>query len=219
MGMSLGDAFNRRKKLDADIKNWTARLAQAGQDSREYFTKQIEGSNAFLPDPATEKISTRHYTIEECQQKLKQLIAEDQGLALRISLTNQKAKATVEDLNGVVREMTVPELLVLKAEIIPKIEQAARAVPVRSDSINIFDQGENYIKQRSIKKLEKKKETLTDKGLKIEEITVIGYQVTEITEYGIPQRQAWNEIDKIQEFAQRVKQAINEANKMELVEI
>jgi hypothetical protein len=41
----------------------------------------------------------------------------------------------------------------------------------------------------------------------------------EHTDYGLPRREVWNEIDRIQEFAERVKQAIYEANKTELVEL
>jgi hypothetical protein len=45
----------------------------------------------------------------------------------------------------------------------------------------------------------------------------IGYDVVEITDYGLPAREMYNEIDRVQEFLQRVKQAINRANKTELV--
>jgi hypothetical protein len=39
------------------------------------------------------------------------------------------------------------------------------------------------------------------------------------TDYGLNSRVMWNEIDRIQEFQQRVKQAINRSNKTDLVEI
>ena len=58
---------------------------------------------------------------------------------------------------------------------------------------------------------------MSDKGLKIEEKRTVGYDVVDITDYGIPPRDAYNEIDRIQDYAQRVKQALNEANKTELV--
>lgn len=219
MGMTLGDAFNSRKKLDADIQTWINRLTQAGREHRSYVTKNIEGDNAYAPEAGTEKISLRHYTINECQQKLKELIEEDKILALRISLTNQKAKATIKGLDGVEKEMSVPELLVLKTDIIAKMEKAARAIPTKGETTGVFEETKNYIKQRTVAKIEKKKETLLEKGMKLEETVVIGYKVDEITEYGINQRQAWDEIDRIQDFAQRVKQAISEANKTELVEI
>ncbi|MEQ9080970.1 MAG: hypothetical protein RLP09_44315, partial [Sandaracinaceae bacterium] len=71
---------------------------------------------------------------------------------------------------------------------------------------------------REIRKLERKKESFQG-DLKIEEMEVLGYDVLEVTDYGVPVRSAWNTIDRIQDFAQRVKQAINEANKTELVEL
>jgi hypothetical protein len=34
----LGDAFNRRKKLGADLQSWIARLGLAGTERRTYRT-------------------------------------------------------------------------------------------------------------------------------------------------------------------------------------
>jgi hypothetical protein len=219
MSMTLGDGFNRRKKLDADINAWTRRLAEAGANRREYFTEAIEGEKAFRPTPGSEKSTERHYTIEECREKLKSLIQEDQALALRISKTNQVAAASVRDLEGNEKRLTVPELLVLKNDVIPKLEAAARAVPLRAEGVNVFEQGDGLVKHRIIKKQERKKETLVEKGMKLEELVIIGYEVYETTDYGIPKREAWNEVDRIQEFAERVKQAVAEANKTELLPI
>jgi hypothetical protein len=219
MAMTLGDAFNRRKKLAADLTAWTNRLQQAGKDTRSYRTKATEGTDAFTPEPGTERTTTRHYTIEECQARITQVLSEDQELALRISLTNQRAKAAIQDLDGVTRELSVPELLVLKNEIIPRMETVARAMPTRPDNVNVFAEGNSYIRHRQIKRVEKKKETLSEKGLKVEEIILEGYDVVETTDYGRPVREVYNEIDRIQEFAERVKQAINEANKVELVDL
>jgi hypothetical protein len=70
-----------------------------------------------------------------------------------------------------------------------------------------------------VNKVERKKETFSDKGLKAEEMELLGYDVVEVTDFGLPSREMWNEIDRIQEFQQRVKQAINRANKTELVEV
>src|ERR1051326_4163878 len=170
MAMTLGDAFNRRKKLGADLASWTHRLEQAGKETRLYRTKSTEGAEAFLPEPGSEKTTARHYTIEECQARIEELMREDRELALRISLTNQRAKSSVEDMEGVKRELSVPELLVLKNEIIPRMEQVARAMPTRAEGVNVFDQGDGFIKHRQIKKVERKKETLSEKGLKVEEI-------------------------------------------------
>jgi hypothetical protein len=59
---------------------------------------------------------------------------------------------------------------------------------------------------------------LTEKGHKVEETEIEGYQIMDMTDYGRNQRDVWNEIDRIQEFAESVKRAINEANKTELIE-
>ena len=85
--------------------------------------------------------------------------------------------------------------------------------------MNVYEEGKGFIRHRRVKKVERKRETLTEKGHKVEEVEVTGYDVTETTDYGLPRREAWNEVDRIQEFAQRVKQAINQANKVELVEL
>lgn len=218
MNMTLSDGFNRRKKIESDLTTWIQRLSSAGKDRRELITKNIEGEGAYIPEAGSEKITKRTYTIEECRKRIGDLLAEDRELAVRISLTNQKAKAKVADINGAEIEMTVPELLVLKNDIIPKMEQYLRAIPTRAEGVNVFTKDAlAYIGYRDIKKIEKKKESITDKGMKIEETIVTGYKVEEITDYGIPQRESWNEIDRIHDFAQRVKQAINEANKTQLI--
>ena len=49
--MTLGDGFNRRNKLGADIEAWIRRLENAGRDTRAYRTKAIEGDGAFVPEP------------------------------------------------------------------------------------------------------------------------------------------------------------------------
>jgi hypothetical protein len=219
MPKTLGDAFNRRKKLSADLETWIHRLSQAGTERRVFRTKSIEGDGAFEPEPGSEKLSHRHYTITECEERIDQILEEDRRLAVRISLTNQRATAKVVDLSGTERELTVPELLVFKGDLIPKLEQAARAVPTRADGVNVIEQGDGFIRHRAVKKVEKKKQTMSDKGIKVEEVETIGYDVVETMDYGILLRDAWNEIDRIQDFAQRVKQAINQANKTELVEL
>jgi hypothetical protein len=219
MGMNLGDAFNRRKKLSQDLTAWTNRLKSSGVTRRTYRSKAIEGDAAFTPEAGSEKITQRHYTVEECRARMREIIAEDRELALRISLTNQAARAEVEDLDGATRSYTIPELLVLKDSIIPKMEEAARAVPLRADGVNVIESGENHVRYRTVNKVERKKETFSDKGLKAEEMELLGYDVVEVTDFGLPSREMWNEIDRIQEFQQRVKQAINRANKTELVEV
>lgn len=215
--MNLGDAFNRRKKLGADLEQWINRLQQSGQDRCHYRTKSIEGGEAFVAEEGSKRVTTRHYTIEECTAKIDELLREDQDLALRISLTNQVASSELEDLDGKTRTLTVPELLVLKNDIIPKLEQVARAKPVQANGVNVFDESGEAIKYRQVNEVSRTKETLTDAGHKVEEKILEGYDVVETIDYGFPQRDVWNEVDKVKEFGQRVKQAISQANSTELV--
>lgn len=217
--MTLGDAFNRRKKLSADLATWTGRLQAAGNTRRTFRTHAVEGASAFVVFEGSEKMTTRHYSVDECRAKLASIIVEDRELALRISVTNQRARAEVEDLDGVVRSYTIPELLVLKGDVIPKMEQAARAVPLRADNVSTYETGSDFVKHRTVTKVERKKETFSDKGLKAEEMELVGFDVVEVTDYGLPARAMYNEIDRVQEFLQRVKQAINRANKTELVSL
>jgi hypothetical protein len=219
MSMTLGDGFNRRKKLAADLQTWIGRLQHAGATRRSYRAKAIEGADAFVPEPGSEKTTSRNYTVEECRQKLREIIDEDRALALRISLTNQRARAEVVDLEGRSREHTIPELLVLKDDIIPKLEQAARAIPLRADGVNVIETGAGFVKHRAVTKVERKKETFSDKGLKAEEMVTLGYDVVDTTDFGLASRDVYNEIDRIQDYLQRVKQAINRANKSELVDL
>jgi hypothetical protein len=219
VAMTLGDAFNRRKKLDADLQTWIARLGYAGAERRTYRTSALDGDGAYRPDPGTEKGTTRQYTVQECRDKIAEIVDEDERLALRISRTNQQARAEIVDLSGRTRVLSVPELLVLKNDTIPKLEQAARAVPLRADDVSVYETGDAWVRYRQVKKVERKKETFSDKGLKVEEVELLGYDVIETTDYGLPRREQWDAIDRIGEFAQQVKQAINQANKTDLVEL
>ena len=99
--MSLGDGFSRRKQISAELETWINRLHVAGRDTIKFQTKEIEGENQFKPIPGSKKDFIRTYTIEECRKKIQELIEEDQKLALRISLTNQKAKSP--DGNGFIQ--------------------------------------------------------------------------------------------------------------------
>lgn len=219
VAMTLGDAFNRRKKLSADLQSWINRLSLAGNERRSYRTKVLEGDQAYQPEPGTEKSTSRQYTVQECRDRIAEILREDQLLALRISRTNQQARAEIEDLDGTIRTLSIPELLVLKDDAIPKLEQAARAVPLRADDIGVYDTGEDWVKYRIVKKVERKHESFSDKGLKVEEIELLGHDIVEVTDYGLSRREQWDHIDRIGEFAQRVKQAINQANKTDLVEL
>ncbi len=219
MTMTLGDAFNRRKKLATDLQSWTNRLGLAGAERRTYRTWQVTGDDAYAPQVGSEKQTQREYSIEECRARIAEILAEDQELALRISRTNQQARAEIEDLDGRMRTLSIPELIVLKDDIIPKLEQAARAVPAREDNVGVYETGDGWRRYRTVKKVERKNESFSDKGLKVEEMELLGYDVVEVTDYGLPRRDQWDEIDRIGEFAQRVKQAINKANQTELVDL
>ncbi|MBX3192953.1 MAG: hypothetical protein KF819_38565 [Labilithrix sp.] len=219
MKLTLGDAFNRRKKLAADLAAWTGRLQSAGAIRRSYRTKAVEGESAFTAEPGTEKSSTRHYTVEECRARIEEILAEDRSLALRISLTNQSTRVDLEDLDGTTRAYTIPELLVLKDDIVPKLEASIRAVPLRADNVSVYEVAGDHVKHRAVTKVERKRETFSDKGLKAEEMILLGYDVVEVTDFGRAPREIYNEIDRVQELLQRLKQAINRANKAELVEL
>ena len=43
VAMTLGDAFNRRKKLSADLQSWIARPGLAGTERRTYRTSALDG--------------------------------------------------------------------------------------------------------------------------------------------------------------------------------
>ena len=104
MALTLGDAFSRRKQIESEIATWISRLQLAGSESTRFTTKEIEGNMKFEPVPGSIKTFIRHYTIQECIKTLQNLINEDKSLALRISLTNQLAKATLIDLEGTEKE-------------------------------------------------------------------------------------------------------------------
>lgn len=228
--MTIGDGFGRRKQITAEIQTWTNRLQLAGRDTRRYHTRSIgvveEGDardedrgEAFKPLPGTKKNFQRNYTIEECQTNIQQLIAEDRALARRISLTNQAAKAKLVDLDGVEKEMSIPELLVLRNDIVPKLEEAARAVPRLAQNVEVVETTEHATKWRSIQPHFITRESLSSKGHKISKQRVDYYVVEEVTDYGRPEREVFDEIDQIHDFQTRLRNAINQANKTELVEL
>jgi hypothetical protein len=57
-------------------------------------------------------------------------------------------------------------------------------------------------RHRTVTKVERKKETFSDKGLKAEEMETLA-TTSSVTDYGLLSRQMWNEIDRIQRFLQR----------------
>ncbi|TFF95703.1 MAG: hypothetical protein EU544_02220 [Promethearchaeota archaeon] len=219
MALTLSDAFSRRKQIQAEIENWINRLSYAGRETVSYQTKQIEGDKKFIPIPGSKKEYHRTYTIEECQSKIQELIEEDKELALKISLTNQIAKAKIVNLEGKEIELTVPELLVLKNNIAPKLERAANAIPKKATGVEIIDGTDQYTKWRTINPIYKRKQSLSEQGHKIEEEYIDYYNVEEVTDYGVQTRKVNDEVDKIHAWQHRLKEAINQANKTELINL
>jgi hypothetical protein len=219
--MDLGDAFARRKQLDAEITTWINRLSLAGRNTQQYKTKSTNKSekDAYSPIPGTQKEYIRNYTIEECQEKIQAFLKEDLELALRISLTNQKAKGKFIDLDGKEKEMTIPELLVYRNDIAPKYERAATAIPRRATGVEITEKGEKSIKWRQITPNWKVKQEMNGKGLKIENTFIEDFFIDEVEDFGHPERKVFDEIDRIHEWMVRIKTAINQANKTELVKL
>lgn len=219
MKLTLGDGFSRRKQLQSEIDNWFNRLRLAGRETISYQTKKIEGDDAFKTIPGSKKTYKRNYTIEECQEKIKELIDEDQKLAIRISLTNQIAKAKLLDLEGNEVELTIPELIVIKNDIAPKLENLAQSVPKKATGVELMEKTEDYIKWRTIYPYYKSKQSLSEKGHKIEQEYIDYYSVEEVTDYGVEERDVFDEIDKIHAWQHRLKEAINQANKTPLIDL
>jgi hypothetical protein len=219
IALTLGDAFSRRKQIEAGIQTWINRLKLAGRDTISFQTKKIEGDDKFKPIPGTKKDYDRNYTIEECRKRIQELIEEDKKLALRISLTNQVAKAKIIDLDGTEKELTVPELLVLKNDIAPKLEQAAQAIPKLATGVEITETTDKFIKWQTVMPVYKVKQSLSEQGHKIEEEYIDYYNIQEVTDYGMEERKVFDEVDRIHAWQHRLKEAINQANKTELINL
>jgi len=219
MPITLGDAFSRRKQIESEINTWISRLNLAGTDTITYQTKKIDSDEKFKPIPGTKKDYIRNYSITECRNKISELIKEDQKLAIRISITNQKAKARIIDLDGIEKELTIPELLVLKNDIAPKFERAAQAIPKLRKGVEIIEKTDQFVKWRLVTPKYKIKQSLSDQGHKIENEYIDYYDVQEISDYGMAEREVFDEIDKIHAWQHRLKEAINDANKTELIEL
>lgn len=217
MNLTLGDAFSRRKQVESEITNWNNRLAIAGRISTIFKTKKIVGNEKFEPLPGSIQKYDRHYTIEECRTNLDKLIAEDKDLALRISKTNQLAKSKLKDLSGEEVELSIPELLVLKNDIAPKIEASLRNVPIRATGVDVIKEEKDHIVYRTITEILKSVQEMGEKGQVITNNIIEYYKVTDNIDYGLNQRDIYNEIDKVHEWMHRLKEAINQANKTELV--
>jgi preprotein translocase subunit SecD len=216
--MNLGDGFSRRKQIESELETWTNRLRLAGRITTKYQTKEIEGEKKFIAIPGTKNEYLRHYTIEECNEKIKELIEEDRKLAMRISITNQKAKAQMKDLEGNDVELTIPALLVLKNDIAPKLERAAQSIPKLNQNSEVMEKASDYSKWRTVYPFYKTKQSLSEQGHKIEEEYIDYFNVEEVMDFGYDERRVNDEIDKIHDWQHRLKEAINQANKTELVD-
>ncbi|MBY9006349.1 MAG: hypothetical protein KGD63_06295 [Candidatus Lokiarchaeota archaeon] len=219
MTLTLGDGFSRRKQIEKEFSSWINRLRLAGKDTISYQTKVIEEEKKFIPIPGSKKEFKRNYSIEECRSNLAELIEEDQKLALRISITNQKAKAKLLDLDGKEVELTIPQLILLKNDIAPKLEETAQAIPKVAKGVEIIESTDKIIKWRSITPIYKIKQSLSEQGHKIEEEYIDYYNVVENTDFGFDERKVYDDIDKIHDWQHRLKVAINQANKTELIEL
>ena len=219
MTMTLGDGFSRRKQIESELETWTNRLRLAGRNTIKYQAKEIEGDKKFIPIPGTKNEYLRHYTIEECNEKIKELIEDDRKLAMRISITNQKAKAQMKDLEGNDVELTIPALLVLKNDIAPKLERAAQSIPKLNQNSEIMEKASDHCKWRTVYPLYKTKQSLSEQGHKIEEEYIDYYNVEEVKDFGYDERRVNDEIDKIHDWQHRLKEAINQANKTELIDM
>jgi len=219
MVITLSDGFSLRKAISSELETWMNRLRLAGRETTRYQAKEIEGMGKFKPIPGTNNEYPRHYTIEECNAKIKELIEEDRKLAMRISVTNQTAKAQMKDLEGNDVELTIPALLVLKNDIAPKLERAAQSIPKLNQNAEVMEKTSDYCQWRTVFPYYKTKQSLSEQGHKIEEEYIDYYNVEEVKDYGYDERRVNDEVDKIHEWQHRLKEAINQANKTPLVDL
>jgi len=216
--MTLGDGFSKRKELQSEFMTWINRLRLSGMETTTYRVEDINDKEDKAL-PGSLKKFTRIYSVEECLEKLKQILKEDRELALRISLTNQQAKATMIDLEGKEVELTIPELIVLKNEISPKLEEIERNIPTRAKGVEILEDDDDHIKWREIQVVKEKEREITDKGFQRDIIKIKGYNMKEYMDYGYTERSLCDRTDAIRAWQTRLKEAINEANKTPLVNL
>lgn len=214
--MSLGDGFTKRKQLQSEIDRWMKRLNLSGKDSIDYT---VNGS-ILTKDKAIAgslKKFKRSFSIEECLDNITKLVEKDRELATRISLTNQIATTTMVDLDGVEVEVTIPELIILKNEIAPRLEEIQRHIPKLTLGYEIIEEKDDYTKWRTIAVIGKRESTITEQGHRIDRDILVGRNIKEVTDYGYTERKIYDEVDKIQAWQFRLKEAINQANKTILI--
>ena len=134
-------------------------------------------------------------------------------------LPNQLEKATLIDLKGSEKEYSVPELLVLKNDIAPKLENLQRSIPIRAQGVDIIEEKTDSIKYRIITETKKSVQQMGEKGQVITNNVTDFFTVEERIDYGFNQRTVYDEIDKIHQWLVRLKEAINQANRTPLAEL
>ena len=122
-------------------------------------------------------------------------------------------------MDGIEKELSIPELLVLKNDIAPKLENIQRSIPIRAQGVDIIAEKSDSIKYRMITETKKSIQEMGEKGQVITNNVIDYYTVEERTDYGYNQRQVYDEIDKIHQWLVRLKEAINQANRTPLVEL
>lgn len=210
--MNLSDAFTRRKEIQEEIKLWTTRLSQSGTNSKVYNL-----------DPNKKEISIisiieRQYTIEECIHALNKLMEEDKSLAVRISKTNSKIEVDLEDYEGNIRKVSIAELLILKDSIIPNMQIIVNSKPIITAGATKGEQKKGYIEYEILQPIAKNIDDVKE-GVKFSKQIIESYTKSIIQDFGITLRQKYDEQDKINQFARRVKKALNEANKTTLLNL
>lgn len=216
--MNLGDGFSRRKQIQTEFSIWLNRLALAGREETNFTSVEL-GDSEEKAIVGTLKKFGRSYTIEECLSKLYDLLDEDKLLAKRISLTNQQAKAMVMDIEGKILELTIPELIVLKNDLIPKLNSIEDNIPRQAEGREILETNKGNIKWRKIDAIISRTRKISKDGFQMDVDVIKGYKVLEVVDYGYDKRKLMDRNDKIQMYVDGVKRAINEANKTLLIKL
>ena len=216
--LTLGDGFTRRKQIENEINTWLNRMGLSGRNDINYITESADLSEDKIVI-GTKRVHNRTFTTIECINKVKSLIEADKKMALRISLTNQTAKARMQDLEGNEVTLTIPELIVLKNEIAPKLKQMYATIPQQDMDNEIIEVKDDHIIWRVASANILRKKIINDKGFQEDISKISNYSVRIVEDYGRSARDIYEEKDKISAWEHRLKEAINQANKTPLIDI
>lgn len=217
--MNLGDGFSRRKQIQSEFDVWLNRLSLAGREETHFSTKELGDSEENAVVGSLRKFG-RNFSIEECLSKLDDLLEEDKTLAKRISLTNQQARAVVMNIEGnKLLTLTIPELIVLKNDITPKLNEIEEHIPQQTAGKEVLETKDKYIKWREIKTIISRTRKVSKEGFQMDVDVLKGYNVKEIVDYGYNERELLDRKDKLREWEGRLKKGINEANKTILINL